>query len=213
MDGLRRSPGEYSQYRISHHGNWGLRHTRWRRLSNSGLYRSLASPHTWGLMLSRQRRPHRVNHSEFSLRSFAKVNLTLRVLGNRRDNYHEVSTLLQIISLHDDLTFISRTDSQIRLTCSDPGIPVDERNLIVRAARVLQETAAVTFGAEIHLLKRIPAQGGLGGASANAAVALLGLMQLWQLEIRVANLSLLGKGLGADVPFFFYGGCCFWTGT
>ena len=164
-------------------------------------------------MLSRQRRPHRVNHSEFSLRSFAKINLTLRVLGKRPDNYHEVRTLLQTISLHDDLTFISRTDSEIRLTCSDPGIPVGERNLIVRAARVLQESAAVTYGAEIHLLKRIPAQGGLGGASANAAVALLGLMRLWQLEINIADLSSLGKGLGADVPFFFYGGSALGTGT
>jgi 4-diphosphocytidyl-2-C-methyl-D-erythritol kinase len=147
-----------------------------------------------------------VNHSEFSLRSFAKINLTLRVLGKRPDNYHEVLTVLQTVSLHDGLTFSRRGDNQILLTCSDPGIPVDDSNLILKAARVLQAKYSVSFGADIHLLKRIPAQGGLGGASANAAVTLLGLTHLWQLETEISELCALGKGLGADVPFFFHGG-------
>jgi len=154
-----------------------------------------------------------VNHSEISLCSFAKINLTLRVLGKRPDNYHEVLTVLQTVSLHDDLTFCRRSDNQIRLTCSDPGIPVGEGNLIVKAARLLQQNAAVSLGADIELLKRIPAQGGLGGASGNAAVTLLGLTQLWQLELDLAELCSLGKRLGADVPFFFYGGSALAMGT
>ena len=147
-----------------------------------------------------------MNHSEFSLRSFAKINLTLRVLGKRPDNYHEVLTVLQTVSLHDVLTFSRRNDNRILLTCSDPGIPVDDSNLIVRAARVLQAKYPVSFGANIHLLMRIPAQGGLGGASANAAVTLLGLAQLWELKTEISELCALGNGLGADVPFFFHGG-------
>ncbi len=162
---------------------------------------------------AQQRRPYQVNHSEIRLRSFAKINLTLRVLGKRPDNYHEVQSLLQTISLHDDLSFGRRSDNQICLRCNDPGIPVDEGNLVVRAARLLQESAGVSSGADIQLLKQIPAQGGLGGASTNAAVALLGLTQLWQLEIDVADLSALGRGLGADVPFFFYGGSVLAIGT
>ncbi|HKE58690.1 MAG TPA: 4-(cytidine 5'-diphospho)-2-C-methyl-D-erythritol kinase [Pyrinomonadaceae bacterium] len=147
-----------------------------------------------------------MNHSEISLRAFAKINLNLRVLGKRPDDYHEVWTVLQTVSLHDGLTFSRRSDDQVRLTCNDPEIPVDDSNLIVKAAQVLRKQAAVSFGADIHLLKRIPTQGGLGGASANAAVALLGLSQLWQLEVDISELCQLGKGLGADVAFFFHGG-------
>jgi 4-diphosphocytidyl-2-C-methyl-D-erythritol kinase len=154
-----------------------------------------------------------VNHSEFSLRSFAKINLTLRVLGKRPDDFHEVVTLLQTVSLHDGLTFSHRTDNQIRLTCNDPEIPIDDRNLIVRAGVVLQERFPLSRGANIHLLKSVPAQGGLGGASSNAAVALLGLIQLWQLEINIHELCEIGQRLGADVPFFFYGGSGLGKGT
>ena len=138
------------------------------------------------------------------LPSFAKINWTLRIFGRRPDGYHQVATVLQTISLCDELTFELRHDSQISLTCDDPGIPVDDSNLIVKAARLLQQPAQ---GISVHLTKRIPAKGGLGGGSSNAAVTLLALNQFWQLELKNTDLLRIAGGLGADVPFFLIGGC------
>jgi 4-diphosphocytidyl-2-C-methyl-D-erythritol kinase len=143
------------------------------------------------------------------LPSFAKINWTLRVLGKRGDGYHEIATVLQIISLCDELVFARREDDQIVLTCDDPAIPVDDSNLVVRAARALSSQ----HGADIKLLKRIPARGGLGGGSSNAAVALVTLNRLWRLGLEDKDLRQIGAQVGADVPFFFAGGTAFATGT
>jgi len=143
------------------------------------------------------------------LPSFAKINWTLRILGRRPDGYHEVATLLQSISLCDELTFDLREDDQITLTCDDPFIPVDATNLVVKAARALHGN----HGANIHLAKRIPAKGGLGGGSSNAAVTLLALNYLWRLELEDTDLIRIAAGLGADVPFFLMGGLVEGTGT
>ena len=137
------------------------------------------------------------------LPSFAKINWTLRILGRRPDGYHEVATILQSISLCDELTFELRDDGEISLTCDDPELPVDESNLIVKAAKVLQTNA----GVNITLTKKIPAKGGLGGGSSNAAVTLLALNHLWDLQLKNTDLLDIGSGLGADVPFFLIGGC------
>lgn len=137
------------------------------------------------------------------LPSFAKINWTLRILGRRPDGYHEVRTLLQSISLCDELTFELREDHEISLTCDDPDIPVDHANLIVKAAKAMQENDR---GVSIALSKRIPAKGGLGGGSSNAAVTLLALNYLWRKELRHADLLNIASGLGADVPFFLIGG-------
>ncbi len=144
--------------------------------------------------------------SDFTLPSFAKINWHLRVLGKRPDDYHEVSTVLQTISLHDELTFSGRSDDQLLLTCNDETIPTDDSNLIIRAARALKNRFQLKLGANLNLIKRIPAQGGLGGASSNAAVALLGLGRLWQIEVAISDLVRIGSDIGADVPFFFVGG-------
>lgn len=112
--------------------------------------------------------------------------------------------MLQTISLCDELTFELRDDDQISLTCNEPEIPTDETNLIVRAARALQERSR---GVNIDLNKAIPAKGGLGGASSNAAIALLALNYLWQKELSNTDLFNIARGLGADVPFFLVGGC------
>jgi 4-diphosphocytidyl-2-C-methyl-D-erythritol kinase len=136
------------------------------------------------------------------LPSFAKINWTLRVLGKRPDGYHEVATVMQSISLCDELIFEVRDDEKISLTCDDPSIPVDDTNLIVTAARALSDKR----GANIKLSKKIPAKGGLGGGSSNAAMTLLALNRLWRLELRDRDLRQIGSGLGADVPFFFSGG-------
>jgi 4-diphosphocytidyl-2-C-methyl-D-erythritol kinase len=137
------------------------------------------------------------------LPSFAKINWTLRILGKRPDGYHEVVTVLQSISLCDEITFELRDDDVVSLTCDDPTIPVDDSNLIVKAAKALPGRT----GVNVHLTKKIPAKGGLGGASSNAAVTLLALNQLWDLQFNVTDLLRIASGLGADVPFFLIGGC------
>lgn len=146
----------------------------------------------------------------FKLPSFAKVNLFLRVLGKRTDGFHEICTIFQTVSLCDYLTFSNH--KKITLTCDDGSIPTGESNLIVKAAKMLRENLAIKKGAKIHLEKHIPAPGGLGGGSSNAAVALLGLIKLWGVEIDFENLCEIGKTLGSDVPFFFYGGTAVGTG-
>lgn len=104
--------------------------------------------------------------------------------------------------------FELRNDDRIVLTCDDPAIPVDETNLIVRAARAL----GAKGGVDITLAKRIPAKGGLGGGSSNAAVTLLALNRLWRLGLEEGDLRRIGSGLGADVPFFLSGGTAVATG-
>lgn len=136
----------------------------------------------------------------FTLPSFAKINLHLRVLGKREDGFHEIFTVFQTVSLADDLTFES--SDVLELECDDPEVPLDESNLILRAARSLNSR----LGARIVLKKRIPTGGGLGGGSSNAAVALIGLNRLWSLGLSLAELSEVGARLGSDVPFFFSGG-------
>jgi len=143
------------------------------------------------------------------LPSFAKINWSLRILGKRPDGYHEVVTVLQSISLSDELTFEVREDPGISLTCDDPEIPVDDSNLIVKAAKALQSDQ----GVRIHLSKKIPAKGGLGGASSNAAVTLLALNQLWRRALGNTDLLRIAAGLGADVPFFLMGGTVEGRGT
>jgi len=146
----------------------------------------------------------------FTLPSFAKINWFLRILGKRNDGFHELCTVFQTVSLHDRLTF-SESD-ELNLTCSDENIPTDDENLIVKAAKLLSEKYDIKKGAKIHLEKQIPSPGGLGGGSSNAAIALLGLAKLWQIEIESEKLTEIGKQLGSDVPFFLHGGTAFGTG-
>lgn len=150
--------------------------------------------------------------SELVLSSCAKINWSLEILGKRSDGYHEVCTVLQTISLHDTLHFATRKDGRIVLTCDTAEVPANENNLVVRAAMVLRATTQSDYGANIHLGKQIPVQAGLGGASSNAAIALLGLNQLWQLELRQKELLSISRALGADVPFFLIGGTVLATG-
>ncbi|MGI9067667.1 MAG: 4-(cytidine 5'-diphospho)-2-C-methyl-D-erythritol kinase [Pyrinomonadaceae bacterium] len=147
-----------------------------------------------------------------SLHSFAKINWSLQILGKRPDGYHDVRTILQTISLHDDLDFEISGDGQIALSCNEPDIPADDRNLIVRAAYALKARYSVDSGARVRLTKRIPAKAGLGGGSSNAGMTLLALAQLWRVEATVPSLLELAAKLGADVPFFLLGGCALATG-
>ncbi len=142
-----------------------------------------------------------------TLPSFAKINWTLHVLGRRPDDYHELHTIFQTVTLHDRLRFTMRADARVQIRCDVPGIPVDEANLIYRAAILLRERYGIgKKGATVDLEKHIPAGGGLGGGSSNAAIALVGLAHIWGIEATGSELAAMGARLGADVPFFLTGG-------
>ncbi|MED5606666.1 4-(cytidine 5'-diphospho)-2-C-methyl-D-erythritol kinase [Pseudomonas sp. JH-2] len=142
----------------------------------------------------------------------AKLNLFLHVLGRRADGYHELQTLFQFLDHADELHFAPREDGQIRLHTEIPGVPHDS-NLIVRAARQLQEQSGTGLGADIWLDKRLPMGGGIGGGSSDAATTLVGLNHLWQLGWDEDRLAALGLGLGADVPVFVRGRAAFAEGV
>jgi 4-diphosphocytidyl-2-C-methyl-D-erythritol kinase len=145
-----------------------------------------------------------------TLFAYAKINLDLRVLGVRPDGYHDLRTIFQTLALHDTLTFELRK-GPFAIECTDPHVPADRRNLVWKAASLLWRTAGKRRGdlprdAVVRLDKQIPAQAGLGGGSADAAVALVGLSRLWALDVDAPTLVRLAARLGADVPFFLVGG-------
>lgn len=131
------------------------------------------------------------------------------MVGKREDGFHELCTVFQTVSLADEITF-SESDN-LTLTCSDPSMPTGSENIIYRAAERLRQEYDIRSGAAIHLEKHIPSPGGLGGGSANAAVTLLALRKLWELQISDAALESIGRQLGADIPFFFHGGTALGT--
>jgi 4-diphosphocytidyl-2-C-methyl-D-erythritol kinase len=148
------------------------------------------------------------------LRPSAKINLTLRVGPARPDGYHDVRTLFQSITLHDTLT-VSPRKGPFGLTCRTPGVPADRTNLVWRAADVLWEAVGRTGGARdahIKLEKSIPSQAGLGGGSADAAAALVGLNTVWNARLSRRDLMHLGARIGSDVPFFLHGGTALGVG-
>jgi 4-diphosphocytidyl-2-C-methyl-D-erythritol kinase len=130
----------------------------------------------------------------------AKVNLFLEVLARRPDGYHAIETLMVAISLYDTLDLAAA--ETLTLVCDRPDLSVGPDNLVLRAARLLQEQTGCTAGARMVLSKRIPIAAGLAGGSANAAAALVGLNELWQLRLPAEALAALAGRLGSDVPFF-----------
>ena len=141
-------------------------------------------------------------------RAFAKINLCLDVCGRRQDGYHEVRMIMQSLALFDEISIKRREDEQILMTMEPeiPSIPVDERNLMVRAARLFQNHCGWKQGVDLHLVKRIPSEAGLGGGSADAAAVLLGMNDLFDAGVSKEELLDLGLKLGADVPFCILGG-------
>jgi len=136
----------------------------------------------------------------FSLPSFAKINWMLRILGKRDDGFHELCTVFQTVSLRDKIRFSS--SREIDLRCNNFRLPTDERNLIVKAAMALRRKFNVRDGAFMRLEKRIPSPGGLGGGSSNAAVTLIGLDRLWNLNASIEELHSVAAEIGSDIPFF-----------
>ncbi|MBN1343248.1 MAG: 4-(cytidine 5'-diphospho)-2-C-methyl-D-erythritol kinase [Phycisphaerae bacterium] len=140
------------------------------------------------------------------LRAPAKINLTLAVLGKRPDGFHEIESLVTPIELYDELTLKATTTPEIRLECGTPGVPSDSRNLVRQAADRLLAYAGTRLGAEIRLTKRVPVGAGLGGGSSDAASALMGLNQLWNLGLDAAALADVAAKVGSDVPLFLQPG-------
>jgi len=134
----------------------------------------------------------------------AKLNLFLHVVGRRADGYHLLETLFRLIDLSDRLRFTPRNDGEVRLATPLPGVN-EGTDLCTHAARVLQKAANVRSGVDIHLDKRIPMGGGLGGGSSDAATTLMALNRLWSVDYPRERLMELALPLGADVPFFVFG--------
>lgn len=130
-----------------------------------------------------------------------KTNLILNILGKRDDGFHEIETVMIRVPEFDRLVFEETVDG-VSMSCSDSSLPTDERNLVVKAAIGFFDRADVGRGVRIHLEKRLPHQAGLGGGSANAALTLSALNELFGEPLQVTDLHEIAAGLGSDVPFF-----------
>ena len=142
----------------------------------------------------------------------AKVNLFLHVVGRRADGYHLLQTAFRFIDLADTLDFERRADGVIERAYELPGV-APEQDLVVRAARALQQATGTAYGARIGLVKRIPQGGGLGGGSSDAATTLVALNRLWNTGLSRRQLMALALPLGADVPVFVFGRPAFAQGV
>ena len=138
-----------------------------------------------------------------TLKAYAKINLTLEVLGRRDDGYHEVATIMQTVDLHDTVSLTPAAD--ITLSCDDPALESPD-NLAYKAAQLLRHDSGYTGGAHIAIEKAIPVSAGLGGGSSDAAATLRGLNDLWQIGMTTTQLQSLAAKLGSDVPFLLQGG-------
>jgi 4-diphosphocytidyl-2-C-methyl-D-erythritol kinase len=136
-------------------------------------------------------------------KSPCKINLILNILGRRADGFHELETVMQPVKVCDELAF-ARAGSGLQLTCNNPDLPVDSKNLVHRAATAFLAAAKISDGVRIHLQKNLPLAGGIGGGSANAAVTFTALNELFSSPLPQAKLHELAAALGSDVPFFLY---------
>ena len=139
------------------------------------------------------------------VRAYAKINLTLDVLGQRTDGYHDLATVMQTVDLYDAICLSAVEDNQVQIVCSMPELSNDE-NLAIRAVHMVRQRLAIKQGVLIELHKRIPMAAGLGGGSSDAAAVLLALQHWWHLQLSPSDLLDIASSLGADVPFFLTGG-------
>jgi 4-diphosphocytidyl-2-C-methyl-D-erythritol kinase len=146
-----------------------------------------------------------ISHNVCFVQAYAKINLTLDVLSRRTDGYHELSTVMQTIDLHDTICLTATDDQRVQVICTTPELSNDE-NLAARAAQLVRQRLAARRGMRIEVYKRIPTAAGLGGGSSDAAAVLLALQQWWQLQLSPSDLLNMASSLGSDVPFFLSGG-------
>ena len=144
------------------------------------------------------------NSEQLTLRSPAKLNLFLHIVGRRDDGYHLLQSVFQLIDWCDTIHLKRIAENEVRRMNPIPGVPT-EQDLVVRAAKLLKDFCGIDSGVEIDLKKEIPMGAGMGGGSSDAATTLIGLNALWDLKLSTETLSTLGLKLGADVPFFIFG--------
>ena len=143
---------------------------------------------------------------KISMHAHAKINWSLAICSERPDGYHDLDMLMQTIGLCDELSF--ENARWLTLSVNGQRLPVDSRNLVVRAANALNDVLGTHHGARITLKKNIPSRAGMGGGSADCAATLIALNKLWDLKLPLRTLVKIGLQLGADVPFCLTGGLC-----
>ena len=150
--------------------------------------------------------------NSIKLKSRAKVNLSIDVLGKRQDGYHLVEMIMQTIDLYDLIEINEKDNDQITIKSTSDEIPLDCNNLVYKAANLIKKTFNIDKGVEIHIKKNIPVAAGMAGGSSNAAAVLVGLNKLWNLNLSNQQLEKIGLKLGADVPFCINGGAVLASG-
>jgi 4-diphosphocytidyl-2C-methyl-D-erythritol kinase len=152
--------------------------------------------------------------TKINIKSPAKINLHLEVIGKREDGFHELAMIMQNIDLSDYLEFEINNEGLIKLESDCNDLSLSDDNLIVKSANLLRKKSNIDYGANIFLRKNIPIGAGLAGGSSNAAATLIGLNKLWDLNLNQETLCSLASTLGSDIPFFINGGIqlCFGRG-
>lgn len=149
---------------------------------------------------------------KLTLKAYAKINLYLDVTGRRGDGYHLLETVMHTISLHDTVTIAKKADG-ITVSCSDPSIPCDEKNIAYKCAKAFFDKTGISdIGISIAIDKRIPSQAGMGGGSADGAAVLKGLNGILGSGLSDEELCGIAADIGADIPFCIKGGCGYCTG-
>lgn len=142
---------------------------------------------------------------KFQMKAHAKINLGLDVVGKLPNGYHEVRMVMQTVGIYDELTF-SRTECGIMVTTDSEELPIEEDNLIYKAANLMKDKYDIREGIHIHLQKNIPIAAGMAGGSADAAAAMKGISRMFGLDTSLLELMELGASIGADVPYCVIGG-------
>ena len=150
--------------------------------------------------------------NSITLKSRAKINLSIDVLGKRQDGYHLVEMIMQTIDLYDLIEINEKDNDQITIKSTSDEIQLDCNNLVYKAANLIKKTFNINKGVEIHIKKNIPVAAGMAGGSSNAAAVLVGLNKLWNLNLSNQQLEKIGLKLGADVPFCINGGAVLASG-
>ena len=145
------------------------------------------------------------------VKTSAKINLSLDVVGRKPDGYHLIESIFQSVNIYDIIT-VSKTENGIHLTCNEPEIPCDSRNIAYKAARLFLDKTGIKSGINIHIEKHIPSQAGLGGGSSDGAGVLYAMNTLFDTNIDICDLAKLGANISADTAFFIYGGTAFVQG-
>ena len=155
----------------------------------------------------------KLSTTKICVKSPAKINLHLEIIGKREDGYHELAMIMQNIDLSDYIEFENNQIGEIKLKSDSKDLSLDEDNLIIKAANYIKDLSKnKELGANIFLKKNIPIGAGLAGGSSNAAATLVGLNKLWDLDLDYETIFILSAKLGSDVPFFIEGGCQFCFG-